>query len=90
MKNIKVAYYYANWCGHCQEFMPEWANFKKLAENDKTITIREIEESKMDKNKNNPLVNGFPTILLTSEGKTKVYTGDRKGKILYSVVKKYV
>lgn len=90
MKNIEVAYYYANWCGHCQEFMPEWADFKKRAKNDKTITIREIEEGDK-KNKNiNPLVNGFPTILLTSEGKTKVYNGERKGKYLYNVVKNYV
>ena len=29
MSSVKVELYYANWCGHCNRFKPEWEKVKK-------------------------------------------------------------
>jgi thiol-disulfide isomerase/thioredoxin len=62
--------YYADWCPHCHDMMPEW---KKLGKTHKGIKIQTIEQ-KQSKRKD---ITGFPTILF-SDGKTETkYDGPR-------------
>jgi len=69
--------YYVEWCPHCQVVKPEW---KKLEEDKelKNITISKInceENEDIVKEKN---IEGFPTILLTHNGKEIGYNGSRE------------
>ena len=69
--------YYVEWCPHCQVVKPEW---KKLEEDKelKHITISKInceENEDIVKEKN---IEGFPTILLTHNGKEIGYNGGRE------------
>jgi thiol-disulfide isomerase/thioredoxin len=62
---------YANWCGHCQDLHPVWAELKNLLNPNKNVTMIEIEESDMKEKmgklrnicKKDINVNGFPTIV---------------------------
>jgi thiol-disulfide isomerase/thioredoxin len=62
---------YANWCGHCQDLKPVWAELKNLMSPNKNVAMIEIEESEMQEKmgklknicKKDINVNGFPTIV---------------------------
>ena len=60
MKDIVVTLYYANWCGHCKDFKPEWNLFASVCNNKElnyeikhtynvSLSCREYEESKNPK-----------------------------------------
>ena len=62
---------YANWCGHCRNLHPVWAELKNLMNPNKNVTMIEIEESEMKEKmgklrnicKKDIDVRGFPTIV---------------------------
>ena len=70
-KKTIVCKIYANWCGHCQNLKPVWAELKNLMHTDKNVTMIEIEESEMKEKmgklrnicKKDIDVRGFPTIV---------------------------
>lgn len=44
---------HANWCGHCQQFQPEWKKFRK-SNKGKNINVVDVESSAIEKIKQNP------------------------------------
>ena len=62
-KNQKVvAKFYADWCGHCQAFKPEWSKFEKWAgENGQKVEAVEGDSNPELCQKYN--IEGYPTIL---------------------------
>jgi thiol-disulfide isomerase/thioredoxin len=81
---------YANWCGHCQDLKPVWAELKNVLSANKNITMIEIEESEM-KEKMGALKNickqdidvaGFPTIVKICNKKVEYYQGERSVEAL--------
>lgn len=67
--SAKVVLYYANWCPHCHNFMPEWNKLIKMLNNNgiKTEQYDYVKNpSPADKEK----VGGFPTIKLFYKGKS--------------------
>lgn len=91
-KSLSVTLYYADWCGHCVNFKPEWEkigeNIKKLKNKYKDINIILEKYSDKDLEKinggtiNNERIQGFPTIKFTLEvnGKKKEYDYSDYGK----------
>tara|TARA_B110000902_G_scaffold255297_1_gene320459 strand:- start:503 stop:970 length:468 start_codon:yes stop_codon:yes gene_type:complete len=78
--------YYVEWCPHCQIVKPEWEkleNDKELKKNINIIKINCEENEDVVKEKN---IEGFPTILLTHNGKEIGYNGARE----YSDFKQYL
>jgi thiol-disulfide isomerase/thioredoxin len=84
-KNTVVCKIYANWCGHCKDLEPVWAELKNLLEPNKSIEMIEIEESEMKKKlgelknicKQDINVAGFPTIVKICNKKVEYYQGER-------------
>lgn len=91
-KSLSVTLYYADWCGHCNDFKPEW---KKLNENISNLkkkynNINIVLEKYSDKDLekigggkiNNEQIRGFPTIKFTLEanGQKKEYDYSNYGK----------
>lgn len=83
--NTIVCKIYANWCGHCQDLKPVWAELKNVMSANKNITMMEIEESEMKEKmgalknicKKDIDVKGFPTIVKICNKKVEYYQGER-------------
>ena len=78
--------YYVEWCPHCQVVKPEWEKLENDTELKDKVNIVKInceENEEIVKEKN---IEGFPTILLTHNGKEKGYNGERE----YDDFKKYL
>lgn len=78
--------FYADWCGHCKTFMPEWSRFEASAARDfpdmKTIAL----ESSSG-NATGALfdVNSFPTLIYVDRsGRRHDYSGPRSSQGLLS------
>jgi thiol-disulfide isomerase/thioredoxin len=58
-----IVLYYADWCGHCVRFKPEWAKFKSLMarKHPNICTVAEVEQSHLA-NVPAAQVQGYPTI----------------------------
>lgn len=78
-KKLEITLYYADWCGHCVSFKPEWEklnkNINKIQKKFKNIDIslnklndKEIEKIGSGKINGNA-INGFPTIKFSLETK---------------------
>jgi thiol-disulfide isomerase/thioredoxin len=86
--SINVTLYHANWCGHCQEFMPEWKKFEKEMETNskRKVTVNSVEESSLSRSDmpkiNGKDIRGFPTIKITNGDKEINYDGKRTAKDL--------
>ncbi len=73
--------YFAPWCGHCKNAMPEFDEFMKtgpLSIKGQKCVIRKVDpEAEPEKAAGKP-VKGFPTFLLeTPDGKIVEYQGNR-------------
>lgn len=76
-EKITFTLYYVEWCPHCQVVKPEW---EKL-ENDEELKHINIVKINCEENEdvvNEKNIEGFPTILLTHNGKETGYNGNRE------------
>lgn len=72
----KISLYYANWCGHCTQFKPEWQKVVDKA-NQMGIETAAYEHGADAKEVKASGVQSFPTIRITVNGKTSDYNGER-------------
>lgn len=77
-KNKTVAFFHADWCGHCQQFKPEWEKIKKELELN-NVKYKEINSEDRD-TVNAFKIRGFPTLMVVDDGTTNgiEYEGPRK------------
>ena len=61
-RNCKVLFFYADWCGHCQHFKPEWAKFEEWAKSNGQ-QCQKIEGDKHPELTEKYKIQGFPTII---------------------------
>ena len=84
----KLYFFYADWCGYCRKFKPEWEKLK--AEPNLGIELEEVDCSD---NKNVPAlakeynVKGFPTLILVNDGNKVTYEGERSANAIISFIK---
>jgi thiol-disulfide isomerase/thioredoxin len=72
-KNIIL--FKANWCGHCQNFMPKWEQLKNKYNSKYNFITYDSEAHKNIVNKYN--VQGYPTIYVEHNNKQSEYKGSR-------------
>lgn len=84
----EVTYFFLPECPWCKKFEPEWVEFEKKA------TAEGIQTKKVDgsdpKNKDlvvSKKIQGFPTVIVSKNGKESEYSGDRKADDLLKYVK---
>lgn len=82
----RLKLYYAEWCGHCHKLMPTWNELHNTELKD----IVEIHKYECSENKflcTNEGVQGYPTIILETNGKKVRYEGDRTKEDIIQFVK---
>uniref|UniRef100_A0A6C0DR85 Thioredoxin domain-containing protein n=1 Tax=viral metagenome TaxID=1070528 RepID=A0A6C0DR85_9ZZZZ len=84
-----VGVIHAEWCGHCQQLMPEWKKLEDEYENNNKVKIMKLEASESNKadelNKLNSQIkggkkveeNGYPTIFMIKGGNLLYNEKDR-------------
>ena len=73
-----VIWYYADWCGHCTDFEPEWEKYKHLCNKKLNINTAKVNNDIIDKLSYNPEISSFPTIEFHNNGKRYSEFIDRK------------
>ena len=86
MKDVKVELFYADWCGHCNQFKPEWQKLKKMLD-DNGIKWGEYESERDSKKMDEENINGYPTIRISIGGNKEEYKGERTANAILSVIK---
>jgi thiol-disulfide isomerase/thioredoxin len=83
-KDVKFTLYYANWCGHCINFKPEWQKIKtelnselQSAGINTHVKFDEYEQGANPDKINAAGVAGFPTIKVSMNGHDSDYYGPR-------------
>jgi len=76
--NTTVTFFYMNGCPHCVDFEPEWDIF---VANPPPGVSTEKHEAKEDITQKKG-ISGFPTIIITKDGKDITYPGARKAEAL--------
>ena len=68
--------YYADWCGHCTSYKPEWAAITKVL-NKNNIETAQYEHGEHKVKMENEGINSFPTLIYTNENGQKEIILDR-------------
>ena len=81
-----MVWYYAKWCGHCSDMVPEWS---KLGENNvHNVNLAKVSEEFIPKVKCDTPVQGYPTIVLYKNGNVLgVHSGDRSADSFNDYIK---
>lgn len=97
---ISAQLYFADWCGHCHHFIPEWDKFAEQIEKNpgpNKVVTKKYEEGSIPKDEkptiNGKEIRGYPTVKITvmSDKGKKVeyeYNGKRNSKALMEHVNK--
>lgn len=93
LKNDRCAFvlFYADWCGHCKNFKPEYEKFADIAQFIKVYALNSDDNREfIEKLNGTPAeVTGFPTLYLYSNGEPiENYDGERTWQKLLSSAKK--
>jgi thiol-disulfide isomerase/thioredoxin len=87
IKKTTVKFYYADWCGHCQQFKGEWAKLKEILK-DNDMEWEEYESSKFPQKMEEEKIQGYPTIIIQKKDGTKIeYSGPRTAEAIMEFIK---
>ena len=81
-----VTLYYAPWCGHCKNLMPEWDKVEQSLLGDSTVKVNKINCDENPKLAQREGVKGYPTIVLRNRGQKIVYDGKRTANAILSFI----
>jgi len=75
--------FYAPWCPHCKDIMPNWDALSKKHANDPSLKVQKVDCDAHPEQAKKNKVEGYPTIILFKDGKKIVYeSGARDVKSL--------
>lgn len=67
-KGMWLVLYHAEWCGHCQDFMPTWKTLKPHLKS-RNVNCASIESNIVEETMPESSIMGYPTIHLLKNGK---------------------
>ena len=69
--------YYAPWCGHCKNFMPEWNKLSQNIGNNGSVDVKKVDCDANPEEAEQNDVDGFPTVVLHKDSNSIKYEGER-------------
>lgn len=77
-KRNYLVLFYADWCGHCKNFMPIWDKFAQQNSSHNNFVVQKVSCEQNKQLCQQQKVEGFPTVrFYRADGKVVEYTGDR-------------
>jgi glutaredoxin len=80
-----ITFYHMEGCGWCKKVKPEWEKCKQDASS-KNIKTKEVAAEKMTDADKKKGINGFPTFIITINGKDTKYEGERTSDAIIQYV----
>ena len=71
---IDITLFYANWCGHCVKFKPDWNKFKGMIADLPDVSTHEFEDSDIKDGMATIMgkdIRGYPTIRISLKNEKK-------------------
>jgi thiol-disulfide isomerase/thioredoxin len=85
---VRMILYYAPWCPHCKDMMPEWESFVKQATDAKLpMTFEKVNSDEKPEVVKSKGIQGFPTIRVEKDGKEQDYDGARTAAAMLKFAK---
>jgi thiol-disulfide isomerase/thioredoxin len=81
--NPKIELYWHPGCGYCKQFLPEWKEFK---DNIRGVDLEVIDHNCAVESCDDPMVDGYPTVILRRDGKNIQFMGERTKTGLHNFV----
>ena len=81
--------YYAPWCPHCKPVKPLFEDLKTNYENNKDVKIQTINGDENPEVLKERGIKGYPTIVLTVNGKDIIFEGERTAEKLQEFIQSY-
>lgn len=82
-----VTYFYLPQCPWCQKFEPEWNRFEEDARKEVGIQTAKVNGEEDHAAASAKGVKGYPTVIITKNGKDTEYKGERTAAALMAAVK---
>jgi thiol-disulfide isomerase/thioredoxin len=77
LKKPELYLFKADWCGHCNNFKPEWEKIVADSTLTKKVNFITMDSEKNRKDINKWQIGGFPTIILKKNNKLIEYNNNR-------------
>ena len=77
-KQVSMILVKANWCGYCKKFLPVWNTIQNYEKYKNLVNYVTLDADDNPEEIKKYKVEGYPTILINSDGKIHEYKGNKE------------
>jgi len=90
--NVKVYLFWAEWCGHSNNFMPTWNKLKETKMDSINVEFNDIKDDneEFEDYTNKFKITGFPTLVILNNDNYEIYNGERTVESIMNFINKFV
>ena len=91
-KNVKVYLFWAEWCGHSNNFIPTWNKLKETKMDSINVEFIDIKDDneEFEDYTNKFKITGFPTLVILNNNDYEIYNGERTVDSITKFINKFV